>query len=149
MGRRDVLASLNYGEGSDTYSANPIACAAVVATLDEFESQNVLQNAAELAGVIESGLERLKETGVICRVRGEGCVWGIECQAIGDRSADQVALECVEACYLGDPQGRRIHLLGPLAGCVLRISPPLTMDVDEAAEYLDVMFEIFSALAGS
>ncbi len=148
-GRRDVLGSLNYGEGSDTYSANPIACAAVVATLDEFESEDVLQNGAELAGVIESGLERLKETGVICRVRGEGCVWGIECQAIGDRSANDVAHECVEACYLGDDKGRRIHLLGPLAGCVLRISPPLTMNVDEAAEYLEVMFDIFSRVAAN
>src|SRR5262249_44177143 len=29
VGRADVFASLDYGEGSDTYSANPLCCAAV------------------------------------------------------------------------------------------------------------------------
>ena len=70
-------------------------------------------------------------------------MWGVECQAIGERSANEVANACVSACYHGDASGRAIHLLGPLAGRVLRISPPLTMDLDEAAEYLDVMHTLF------
>ena len=37
VGRADVFASLDYGEGSDTWSANPLCCAAVLATLEEFE----------------------------------------------------------------------------------------------------------------
>ena len=52
-----------------------------------------------------------------------------------------------KACYLGDERGRAIHLLGPLAGKVLRVSPPLTMPLDECREYLDAMYEIF-ALVG-
>jgi 4-aminobutyrate aminotransferase/(S)-3-amino-2-methylpropionate transaminase len=52
----------------------------------------------------------------------------------------------VKACYLGDDRGRAIHLLGPLAGKVLRVSPPLVMPPDEAQDYLDAMFEIFSAV---
>ena len=43
----------------------------------------------------------------------------------------------------GDAQGRAIHLLGSLAGKVLRISPPLVMPLAEAKEYLDAMYEIF------
>src|SRR5205807_1503924 len=35
-GRADVLGTPGFGEGSDTYSGNPLACAAVAATLDEF-----------------------------------------------------------------------------------------------------------------
>ena len=31
-----TLRQLDYGEGSDTWSANPLCCAAVLATLDEF-----------------------------------------------------------------------------------------------------------------
>src|SRR5262249_48947241 len=34
VGRADVFAALDYGEGSDTWSANPLCCAAVLATLD-------------------------------------------------------------------------------------------------------------------
>jgi xylulokinase len=33
---------LDYGEGSDTWSANPLCCAAVLATLDEFAARDVL-----------------------------------------------------------------------------------------------------------
>src|SRR5205823_3449927 len=44
VGRRDILNSLDYGEGSDTWSANPLACAAVVATIDEFAATDVLAN---------------------------------------------------------------------------------------------------------
>ena len=56
------------------------------------------------------------------------------------------AQACVEACYLGDATGRAIHLLGPLAGKVIRISPPLVMPLDEARDYLDAMFHIFASV---
>lgn len=146
VGRRDIFASLNYGAGSDTWSANPLSAAAVIATLDEFESTDVLAHAAELAKLIEAGLLRLVETGAIRHVRGEGLVWGIECNAIGSHSAADVANACVAACYLGDEQGRAIHLLGPLAGKVIRVSPPLTIALGEAREYLGVMLELFAGV---
>jgi 4-aminobutyrate aminotransferase-like enzyme len=146
VGRADILESLNYGEASDTWSANPLACAAVIATLDEFETTDVIQRGQALSQVIERGLCRLKETGVVQNVRGEGCVWGVECREVGDHSAGEVANECVKACYEGDDRGRAIHLLGPLAGKVLRVSPPLVMPVDEAEEYFDAMLQIFRDL---
>jgi len=147
VGRADVFGALKYGEGSDTWSANPLSSAAVLATLDEFESENVLDQGLQLSAVLEEGLLRLKETQVIEHVRGEGCVWGIECASLGSHSPADVANLCVEACYRGDDKGRAIHLLGPLAGKVLRVSPPLTMPCDEAREYLDAMFDIFSNLS--
>ncbi len=149
VGRADVFASLSYGAGSDTWSANPLSSAAVVATLDEFETTDVIEQGLQLAVVLEKGLCRLKETGVIQSVRGEGCVWGIQCAAIGSTAAEQVANACVRACYLGDRQGRALHLLGPLSGTVIRISPPLVMPADEVQEYLDVMYKILGDLGQS
>lgn len=146
VGRADVFGSLSYGEGSDTWSANPLSSAAVLATLDEFESTDVLERGRQLSEVLEAGLCRLKETGVIKNVRGEGCVWGIECDAIGSHTPKEVANACVEACYLGDEKGRAIHLLGPLAEKVIRISPPHVMPLEEAREYLQAMHDIFAAL---
>jgi 4-aminobutyrate aminotransferase-like enzyme len=147
VGRADVLGSLGYGQGSDTWSANPLASAAVLATLDEFETTDVLQQGQRLAVVLERGLQRLKETGVVANVRGEGCVWGVECCDVGMHSASEVANACVKTCYLGDRQGRAVHLLGPLAGKVLRVSPPLVMPTEEAEPYLDAMYELFCDLA--
>jgi len=147
VGRADAFAVMKFGEGSDTWSANPISCASVLATLDEFESQNVIARGRQLSQVIEHGLLRLKETGLVGFVRGEGTVWGIECLPMGDLTADQVAVECVRACYLGDRHGHAIHLLGPLAGRVIRVSPPLTLALDEAQTYFDAMLSIFQELA--
>jgi len=144
VGRADLFAAMHYGEASDTWSGNPLSSAAVLATLDEFESTDVLERAAKLSQTIEEGLLRLTELDAVTHVRGEGVVWGVECQGIGNASAADVANACVEACYLGDASGRAIHLLGPLAGKVLRVSPPLVMPVDEAKTYLDAMYGIFA-----
>jgi 4-aminobutyrate aminotransferase-like enzyme len=145
-GRTDVLASLDYGEGSDTYSGNPLAAAAVLATLDEFESTDVLQRGAALAVVLQEGLERIARLPAVAHLRGEGLVWGIEFAATGTRSASEVARAAVAACYLGDDRSRAIHLLGPLAGTVVRIAPPLIMPPDEAREYLDAMNAILARI---
>ena len=144
VGRTDLFAAMQYGEGSDTWSANPLASAAVLATLDEYETTDVMAQARALSKVIEKSLLKLEELDLVTHVRGEGVVWGIECAAVGDTPADQVAKACVEACYRGDSNGRAIHLLGPLAGKVIRISPPLVMPLNEAQEYLDVLHNIFA-----
>ncbi len=148
-GRAEVLGSLGYGVGSDTFSGNPLAAAAVLATLDEFDATDVLQRAKELAKTFEDGLERLSQLPAIAAVRGEGLVWGVEFAPRGSRSAAEVAQAAVAACYLGDSQGRAIHLLGPLAGTVVRIAPPLVMEPAEAAEYLGVMHDLLAALTAA
>ncbi len=148
VGRADVFARLGYGEGSDTWSAHPLGCAAVLATLDEFEQEDVIGQGRTLSAAIEEGLVKLNELPAIRYVRGEGTVWGIECQAVGDLSAEQVAHEIVRLAYLGDEQGCGLHLLGPLAGKVIRVAPPLTMPVAELREYFDVLHRIVAGLEG-
>src|SRR5207245_10936148 len=66
--RADLFASLDYGEGSDTWSANPLCCAAVMATLDEFAAQDVLGSCRQASAIIEEGLLRLKEFPFVARV---------------------------------------------------------------------------------
>ncbi len=146
VGRADVFARLGYGEGSDTWSAHPLGCAAVLATLDEFEQEDIIGQGRELSAAIEECLIKLNELPAIRYVRGEGTVWGIECQALGERSAEDVAHEIVRLAYLGDDQGRGVHLLGPLSGKVIRVAPPLTMPVAELKEYFEVLHRIVAQL---
>ena len=148
VGRSDVFASLDYGEGSDTWSANPMACAAVLATLDIFEANDIIGHAREIAKIIEAGLVRLQQLPFVKYVRGEGVVWAVEMCDHAGRSAADWAVECVRACYLGEPGGDGIHLLGPLAGKAIRISPPLVISEAEAVESLDLMNRILSRLDG-
>ncbi len=144
VGRADLFANMHYGEASDTWSANPLASAGVLATLDEFESTDVMGHAKRLSQEIEAGLTKLAELPAVAHIRGEGVVWGIECAAIGDYAAGDVANACIEACYRGDASGAAIHLLGALAGKVIRVSPPLIMPLDEARTYLHAMYNIFA-----
>jgi 4-aminobutyrate aminotransferase-like enzyme len=146
VGRADLFAGLRYGEASDTWSANPLSSAAVLATLEAFASGEVLEHAARLSEIVQRGLLRLTELPLVEHVRGEGMVWGIQCAGVGTLTPDEVACSCVECCYLGDAQGRAIHLLGPLAGNVLRVSPPLTMALEDAECYLDAMYGLFASL---
>ncbi|MDA1018118.1 MAG: aminotransferase class III-fold pyridoxal phosphate-dependent enzyme, partial [Planctomycetota bacterium] len=70
--RADIMSSLKYGEASDTWSANPISSVAVLATLDEFESTNVLENTKRLEAIFLNQLPTLKRSGIISKVGGEG-----------------------------------------------------------------------------
>jgi 4-aminobutyrate aminotransferase-like enzyme len=143
-----LVGSLKYGEASDTWSANPLGCAAVLATLDEFESVPVIEHTRALTPVFVAGLNRLKETGLITKVRGEasGLVFGIECTPRGKLAAGEIANRIVEACYLGDGSDG-IHLLGPLAGKVIRVSPPLTISRAEAEASLSLLLRVCQKLA--
>lgn len=142
VGRRDVCDPMGYGSTSDTWSANPVSSAAVLATLDEFESTDILKRTRHLNQIFLAGLRRLKGTGVVVKVRGEGMVFGIECGPLGSLNANQVANAVVERCYLGKPKGDGIHLLGPLANCVLRVSPPMCMTDSDAAASLQLLFDL-------
>ena len=144
--RGDIFATMKYGEASDTWSANPLSCAAVLATLDEFESTDVLKHVRQLTPLFLKRLEELKLTGLVSHVRGEGLVFGFECAAVGSLTPGEVAAKIVEACYLGR-DGVGIHLLGALAGKVLRVSPPLTITLEEAHASLDLLNDIVGSLA--
>ncbi|MBI3408306.1 MAG: aminotransferase class III-fold pyridoxal phosphate-dependent enzyme [Planctomycetes bacterium] len=145
VGSPDIFASLDYGEASDTWSANPLGCAAVLATLDEFAAEDVLAKSRRSSAIIEEGLERLKNLPFIAHVRGEkgGMVWGLETRDHAGRAAPLWANAIVLACYLGEGDAG-IHLLGPLAKKVVRISPPLVISESEAAEAMALMNRILA-----
>jgi 4-aminobutyrate aminotransferase-like enzyme len=152
VGRADLFAALDYGEGSDTWSANPLCCAAVLATLDEFAARDVLGPCRRASAVMEEGLVRLKSLPMVASVRGEkdGMVWGVEMRDDAGRSAADWANTAVLACYRGvpgPPNTDGIHLLGPLAKKVLRIAPPLVITELEARQAMDLMHRSLAFVA--
>ncbi len=147
VGSADIFASLDYGEGSDTWSANPLCCAAVLATLDEFAADKVLEKCRRSSAIIEAGLVRLKELPFVANLRGEkgGMVWGVEMRDHAGKSAPDWANALVLACYKGEGN-LGIHLLGPLAKKVIRIAPPLVITEQEAKEAMALMHRLLAGL---
>ncbi|MDY3552848.1 aminotransferase class III-fold pyridoxal phosphate-dependent enzyme [Gemmata sp. JC717] len=142
VGKTDIFDSLGYGEASDTWSANPLCCAAVQATLDAFERADILGQMKPSSAIIERGLVALKELPFVANVRGEngGMVWGVEMRDCAERTAAEWANAFVLACYQGDSsESDGIHLLGPLAKKVVRVSPPLVITPDEATAAVALM----------
>jgi acetylornithine/succinyldiaminopimelate/putrescine aminotransferase len=149
VGRADLFATLDYGEGSDTWSANPLCCAAVLATLDEFAARDVLGPCRRSSAIIEEGLVRLKELPFVNNVRGErgGMVWGLEMKDHAGVSAADWANAAVLACYRGVDGGDGIHLLGPLSKKVIRMAPPLVITEAEARDAMALMRNLLAPLA--
>jgi 4-aminobutyrate aminotransferase-like enzyme len=149
VGRRDVFDQLDYGDASDTWSANPLACAAVIATLEAFADPRVLLNRSESSSILEAGLNQLRALPFVAHVRGEagGMVWGVEMCDYAGMSAPEWANAAVLACFQGDETGTGIHLLGPLAKKVLRIAPPIVISPDEAIASIDLMRRLLTQLA--
>jgi 4-aminobutyrate aminotransferase-like enzyme len=149
VGPAQVFARLAYGVGSDTWSGNPLSCAGVLATLDSFEDDGLLGQTRAVSAIIESGLVRLKELPFVRHVRGErgGMVWGVECQAYRGHDPQEMACAAVLAAYQGaPPDGQGVHLLGPLAGNVLRIAPPLTITAEQARESVELLYCLLRTL---
>jgi 4-aminobutyrate aminotransferase-like enzyme len=150
VGRADLFGSLDYGEGSDTWSANPLGCAAVLATLDEFAANDIIGNCRKSSAIIEAGLIRLKGFPFISHIRGEngGMVWGVETRDYSGKSAAEWANAIVLACYRGEGTDG-IHLLGPLAKKVIRIAPPLVITEAEAKASMELMHRVVGRLESS
>lgn len=140
-GRKDLIDSLDYGEASDTFSGNPRACAAVCAVLDVFAEDRIVEQVREKAPYLRSSLESLSEAfPFIEGVRGEGFVYGVE------MSSKAVAEACVLEAYRGTGLDG-VHFLGPLAGKVLRVSPPLTMTRGEMDQAFGILHEAWRRVA--
>lgn len=128
VGRADLIDTLDYGEGSDTYSANPDTCAAVCAVLDVFAEERIVDHCRAMAPRMAERLHALMgQFPFVKAVRGEGLVYGVEI------SDPETANRCVLEAYYGVGDDG-VHFLGPLAQKVLRVSPPLVITEAELAE---------------
>ena len=83
-GRKDIMSSPPYGEagggGSSTsFGGNALGTVAALATMEIFEKERLVENAASLGSEIGARLESWKEKyRIVGDVRGMGLLWGIE-----------------------------------------------------------------------
>jgi adenosylmethionine-8-amino-7-oxononanoate aminotransferase len=75
-----------------TYMANPLACAAANASLDLFETEPRLKQAAMIGGQLEAGLAPCRELPGVRDVRVRGAIGVVELEAIADMNALKAAL---------------------------------------------------------
>jgi 4-aminobutyrate aminotransferase-like enzyme len=140
---KEIFSCLKQGEMSSTYGGNPLADAAVIAVLEIFERENLVENSARMGAYIKKGLERIADH---CKylgdVRGCGLVMGIE--FVKDKQTKEPAPELIRTVI--DRCAENGLLVGSVGmyGNVIRVAPPLVITQQQADESLAVMERVMS-----
>ncbi|GAA3427138.1 aspartate aminotransferase family protein [Streptosporangium sandarakinum] len=136
VARGDLMDGL-HAVGLATFGGNPISMAAANATLDYVLDHDLQANAARTGTLIIDGLrEAAPRLPVVGDIRGKGLMFAVELvdPATGEPSPALAARFMEETKKAGLLAGK-----GGLHGNVLRMAPPLTLTMDEAAEGLGII----------
>ncbi len=117
---------------SHSYTGNPLACVAALATLEIFESQNILEQNEHKARYIQKEVEKFKALSNVKEVRQQGMVTAIELQ--GYESKERIGLRLYEYAL---SEG---VLLRPL-GHIIYFMPPYTIEKKEIDKMIQVAYE--------
>jgi adenosylmethionine-8-amino-7-oxononanoate aminotransferase len=122
-----------------TYTGNPVACAAALASLDLFAKDNTLQHVRGLAAELESHLAPLAFLEHVADIRQWGLMAGIElAEDAAARRSFPAALRIGKRVIL--EARRRGLILRPL-GDVIVLMPPLSTTRDELRNLISVVAE--------
>ena len=144
--RDSVFACLKKGELSSTLGGNPVASAAVIAILEIYERERLVENSARIGRFM---MERLQSMASKCPylgcVRGMGLVMGLE--FVADKKTKKPAPELIRPVI--DGCANRGLIVGSVGvyGNVIRVAPPLVITQEQADESLQIMESVLKDLS--
>ena len=135
--REPYADSVEKISASTSYGGNPMACAAALASIKAIEEEGLLENAERLEQYFIKRLNQLEQDHpIVGDVRCKGCLMGVE--LVKDRATKEPFNEAGKLVY---QSAFRKGLAWIPAGHILRMSPPIVMDVDVAAKCMDIIEE--------
>jgi len=137
VGRASIVDAVEPGGLGGTYAGNPLACAAALATLDAFESDDILARAERQGRAIRSRLDALaaRYPAHIADVRGLGAMLAIAFVDAPDASGKSLGARVVSAAF---DEGVVALTAGPKSN-VLRILVPLVATDDDLSRGFDAL----------
>ena len=117
-----------------TYSGNPIACAAALASLDIYERDGLLTRAAELADYWADAVHSLRGLPHVIDIRNLGLIGAIELEPIAGAPTKRAFAAFLNALDAG--------LLIRTTGDIIAMSPPLIIEKRE----IDFMVETLATI---
>jgi len=136
----ELTSKQDVGSMGGTYGGNAVACAAAMATLEVFEKENLVENAANRGKQLMDRLNAFaaKAGSPISDVRGLGLMVGVEFdqEAAGKGFAGKVASNCFDRGLLVLTTGHRE---------TIRIIPSLVVNSKEIDEILTIFEEAIDA----
>jgi taurine---2-oxoglutarate transaminase len=135
-----------YFAGGLTYSGHPLACAAAVASIEAFQEEGIVENAAEMGGVFSEQLRALADKHPsIGEVRGLGCFWGVELVRSRETREPLVPFNASGEAFAPMARvskaalDRGLYLMTHWN--VIMVCPPLTITRDELDEGISMLDE--------
>jgi beta-alanine--pyruvate transaminase len=122
-----------------TYSGNPIASAAALATLDTYKEEGLLTRAAELSPYWEEQLHSLKDCPHVIDIRNTGLIGAIELEPIAGEPTKRAFSAFLKAYDDG--------LLIRTTGDIIALSPPLIISKDQIDELFDKLRTVLKGIA--
>ncbi len=119
-----------------TYSGNPIASAAAIATLDTYKEEGLLTRGAELAPYWEEALHSLKDAPHVIDIRNIGLVGAIELEPIAGQPTKRAFSAFVKAFERG--------ALIRTTGDIIALSPPLIITKGQIDELIDHVRDVLT-----
>jgi len=142
-GRAEIMDSPQVGGIGGTYGGNPLACTAALATIDSYETDNLVERAREIGAILTERLSALQAAdGRVGDVRGRGAMMAIELvdPATGEPDAALTSRVAAAAHAAGV-----ILLTCGTYGNVIRFLPPLSMPDHLLVEGLQVVADTLAA----
>ncbi|MGA7838638.1 MAG: aspartate aminotransferase family protein [Ignavibacteriaceae bacterium] len=129
--KEKISSSINPGDHGTTFGGNPLACSAALATINEIEKNNLIEEAQKKGNWFEKKFEEKNNGNFgIKEIRGLGLMIGIELE------------------FMAKPVVEKMLELGVIANAtadkVIRIVPPLTIPYDDLEKVIEIMFESIS-----
>jgi beta-alanine--pyruvate transaminase len=117
-----------------TYSGNPIAAAAALATLDTYKEEGLLTRAAELSDYWADALHSLRDCPNVIDIRNTGLIGAIELAPIAGEPTKRAFTAFLKAYEKG--------LLIRTTGDIIALSPPLIIEKHHIDELFGKLREI-------
>ncbi|HWJ89445.1 MAG TPA: aspartate aminotransferase family protein [Pelagibacterium sp.] len=114
-----------------TYSGNPIASAAGLATLETYKQEGLLTRGAELAPYWEDALHALRDAPHVIDIRNIGLVGAIELEPIAGQPTKRAFAAFVKAYERG--------VLIRTTGDIIALSPPLIVEKADIDQIVDTI----------
>jgi beta-alanine--pyruvate transaminase len=122
-----------------TYSGHPLAAAAALASLEEYEKEDLFRRARELAPYFEQAVHSLREAPHVVDIRNLGLVAGIELEAAPGKPVTR-AFEVYQRCF---EKGVLIRTTGD----IIALSPPLIISKAQIDELVGTLAGVLKELA--
>jgi acetylornithine/N-succinyldiaminopimelate aminotransferase len=124
-----AVGVLQAGNHGSTFGGNPLACRVALAVIDTIENEHLLDNVNSLSAQMLAGFKaKLKGTEGVKAIRSAGFMFGIE-----------LTIPCADLVKQALAKGILINVT---AEKVIRLLPPLVINVDEANQIVSMVSDL-------